>query len=66
MFLFEHCANFHFIEEVSDINERLNPPTGASQSSKVPQTQFEKQPYLENASLPKSQSDPTSLGKNKK
>lgn len=37
-----------------------------SQSSKLPQTEFEKQPYSENTPLPKSQSDPTSLGKENK
>jgi len=53
------------LQEASDINEKLNPPSGATQSSKIPQTEFEEKPYLENAPLPKSQSDPTSLGKNK-
>ena len=46
-------------------SKKLNPSTGQSQSSKVPQTEFEKQPYLDNPPLPKSQSDATSLGKNK-
>ena len=40
--------------------------SGGSQSSKLPQTEFEKQPYSDNAPLPKSQSDPTSLGKKDK
>lgn len=40
--------------------------SNGSQSSKLPQTEFEKQPYLDNQPLPKSQSDPTSLGKENK
>lgn len=46
-------------------SRNLNPSTGTSQSSTIPQTEFERKPYLDNAPLPKSQSDPTSLGKEK-
>lgn len=34
-------------------------------TDKLPQTEFEKSPVLEYKPLPKSESDPTSLGKNK-
>lgn len=54
------------IERDIDTSRRLNPSTGGSQLSKIPQTEFENKPYLENAPLPKSQSDPVSLGKNNK
>ena len=50
------------IEKDIEVSSKLNPSTGGSQSSKIPQTEFEKQPYLDNNPLPKSQSDPTSLG----
>jgi hypothetical protein len=54
------------VERDIDTSRRLNPSTGGSQSSKIPQTEFESKPYLEYAPLPKSQSDPVSLGKNNK
>lgn len=54
------------VERDIESNRKLNPSTGGSQSSNIPQTEFERQPYLDNAPLPKSQSDPTSLGQNKK
>lgn len=54
------------VEKDIESNRKLNPSTGGSQSSNIPQTEFERKPYLENAPLPKSQSDPTSLGQNRK
>lgn len=42
---------------------KLNPPSGETKSSTIPQTEFEKKPYFDNKPLPKSISDPNTLGK---
>jgi len=53
------------VERDIETNRKLNLSSGGSQSSNIPQTEFERKPYLDNQPLPKSQSDPTSLGKKK-
>jgi len=47
------------VEKNIETNRKLNPSLGGSQSSNMPQTEFERKPYLDNQPLPKSQSDPT-------
>ena len=47
------------VEKDIETNRKLNPSLGGSQSSNMPQTEFERKPYLDNQPLPKSQSDPT-------
>lgn len=51
------------LEQALDSHKKSNPDTGGSKSSVLPQTEFEKKPYIEDKSLPKSISDSNSLGK---
>ena len=54
--------NMKTLRTIIDHNKRLHVPSQGSASSTLPQTEFESKPYIENKPLPKSQSDPTSLG----
>lgn len=52
------------IKDAIKENRKLNPESGLTKSSTIPQTEFEAKPY-KTVLLPKSESDPVTLGKNK-